>query len=157
MTKTYEEGIAEGRRLEKLAQQDGLFNNLHTYGSFRISFWLRHNYYPTEQEVFNAGVRAGREIQWAKKEPVSNARPCAPVIAPEILTQHSGKFLEHIPFNEIPIGLMVISSTQLRGVINLKKPGSDEEEDFSDRLGIRWDNGSAIEFPHLSSLLFKAA
>lgn len=39
----------------------------HTYGGFRGSFYVMNNRAPTEQEIFDAGMRAGRDVQWLKK------------------------------------------------------------------------------------------
>lgn len=36
----------------------------HTYGGFRAVFMIAHNRPPTEQEIFDAGMRGGRDINW---------------------------------------------------------------------------------------------
>jgi hypothetical protein len=36
----------------------------HTYGGFRSVFYVEHKRAPTEQEIFDAGMRGGRDIQW---------------------------------------------------------------------------------------------
>lgn len=40
----------------------------HTLGAFRGSFYLTNQRPPTEQEVFDAGMRAGRDIKWPEKK-----------------------------------------------------------------------------------------
>lgn len=36
----------------------------HTLGAFTDSFYYQHNRQPTPQEIFDAGMRGGRDIQW---------------------------------------------------------------------------------------------
>lgn len=42
----------------------------HTYGGFRGGFYVMNERAPTEQEIFDAGMRSGRDIQWAEKHAV---------------------------------------------------------------------------------------
>jgi hypothetical protein len=36
----------------------------HTFGAFNTSFYVEHRRVPTGQEIFDAGMRAGRDLQW---------------------------------------------------------------------------------------------
>lgn len=36
----------------------------HTYGGFRATFFVMYGRAPTEQEIFDAGMRGGRDINW---------------------------------------------------------------------------------------------
>ena len=38
----------------------------HTLGGFKAAFFVEHGRKPTEQEIFNAGMRGGRDIIWPK-------------------------------------------------------------------------------------------
>lgn len=38
----------------------------HTLGGFKGGFFVQHGRAPTEQEIFNAGMRSGRDIIWPK-------------------------------------------------------------------------------------------
>lgn len=38
----------------------------HTLGGFKGGFFVKHGRPPTEQEIFNAGMRSGRDIIWPK-------------------------------------------------------------------------------------------
>lgn len=41
----------------------------HTYGGFRAVFFVANGRAPTEQEIFDAGMRGGRDINWPKLPP----------------------------------------------------------------------------------------
>lgn len=38
----------------------------HTLGGFKGGFFIKHGRPPTEQEIFNAGMRSGRDIIWPR-------------------------------------------------------------------------------------------
>lgn len=55
---------------KKVDRQPNPEDNLvvpHTYGGFRGSFYVMNGRLPTDQEIFDAGMRAGRDVQWLKK------------------------------------------------------------------------------------------
>lgn len=51
-------------------------NTPHTLAGFKASFFVEHRRQPTEQEIFDAGMRAGRDLKWT-----TPSRPSAPTIA----------------------------------------------------------------------------
>ena len=54
------------RSLEDLATppEKAPISTAHTYGAFRGSYVAVYRKPPSEQEVFDAGMRAGREVSW---------------------------------------------------------------------------------------------
>lgn len=46
-----------------------------TYGGFRSVFYVEHKRYPTEQEIFDAGMRAGRALQWPNYTDLNRLQP----------------------------------------------------------------------------------
>lgn len=46
------------------AQPELPISTPHTHGAFRSTYWAEHNRWPTGQEVFDAGMRAGRDLKW---------------------------------------------------------------------------------------------
>jgi hypothetical protein len=63
-----ESNAAVIRKLQSTAPAQPIDASLipHTYGGFRGSFYVMNNRKPTEQEIFDAGMRAGRDIQWPR-------------------------------------------------------------------------------------------
>lgn len=45
----------------------------HTLAGFKGSFFVATKRHPTEQEIFDAGMRAGRDLKWPEKSKPSPA------------------------------------------------------------------------------------
>lgn len=48
----------------------------HSLAAFKSSFFVATRRHPTEQEIFDAGMRAGRDVKWSTPH-----RPTAPTAA----------------------------------------------------------------------------
>lgn len=54
----------------------------HTFGAFNTTFYVEHRRVPTGQETFDAGMRAGRSLQWPNPG-VSTGSHAAPADTPQ--------------------------------------------------------------------------